>query len=313
MDDRVVMMVSAMYENGGNTTHRLFDGHPQLHVYPFESQLGTTAVSDYLSSFVPFRYRYPEFVMHGSPVDDYEAFYDEELKTLLRAPGRSKFASAGIEMDEAERKDAFVEFLEGWPRTRANLVRAFFASTFAAWRNLAVSGREIGYLGYSPVIALDADKLLADFADGHVIHVVRNPWSAYADTKKRPFPISLDRYAWTWNHCQHTSLVFRDRYPDRFHIVRYEDVVADTSGTLGRLAAELGLEWSETLTYPSFNGVRLERVFPWGTIVTPTPEVNVATARELSPQETREIAVRTRPMREALGYAESVDALTAAA
>jgi hypothetical protein len=312
MDDRVVMMVSAMYENGGNTTHRLFDGHPQLHVYPFESQLGTTAVSDYLSSFVPFRYRYPEFPMQGSAAGDYEAFYDEELKTLLRAPGRSKFAACGLEMDEAERKAAFERFMEGWPRTRANLVRAFFASTFEAWRNLASSGQEIAYLGYSPVIAFDADKLLADFADGHVIHVVRNPWSAYADTKKRPFPISLDRYAWTWNHCQHTSLVFRDRYPDRFHIVRYEDIVGDVRGTLGRLASDLGLDWSETLTYPSFNGARLERVFPWGTIVTPTPAANAATAAELSQAESREIGVRTRPMREALGYGDA-DSLAAAA
>jgi Sulfotransferase family len=312
MDDRVVMMVSAMYENGGNTTHRLFDGHPQLHVYPFESQLGTAAVSDYLSSFVPFRYRYPEFAMHGSAGDDYEAFYDEELKTLLRAPGRSKFSACGLEMDEADRSAGFARFMEGWPRTRANLVRAFFASTFDAWRNLSTSGRETAYLGYSPVIAFDSDKLLADFADGHVIHVVRNPWSAYADTKKRPFPISLDRYAWTWNHCQHTSLVFRDRYPDRFHIVRYEDIVGDTRGTLGRLASDLGLEWSETLTYPSFNGARLERVFPWGTIVTPTPAANAATADELTAAETREIAVRTRPMREALGYGD-VESLAAAA
>ena len=36
-----------MYENGGNTTHRLLDGHPQMFVYPFESQLGTRLVADH--------------------------------------------------------------------------------------------------------------------------------------------------------------------------------------------------------------------------------------------------------------------------
>ena len=28
-----IIMLSAMYENGGNTTHRMLDGHPNLFVY----------------------------------------------------------------------------------------------------------------------------------------------------------------------------------------------------------------------------------------------------------------------------------------
>ncbi len=38
--DFKLLMLGAMYENGGNTTHRFLDGHPQMFVYPFESQLG---------------------------------------------------------------------------------------------------------------------------------------------------------------------------------------------------------------------------------------------------------------------------------
>ena len=56
-----LIMISAMYENGGNTTHRLLDGHPELFAYPFESQVGTNQVNDYLTSYVPFKYRWPEF------------------------------------------------------------------------------------------------------------------------------------------------------------------------------------------------------------------------------------------------------------
>ena len=56
-----LLMLSAMYENGGNTTHRLLDGHPELAVYPFESQVGTTFVHDYLTSLYPIKYRWPEF------------------------------------------------------------------------------------------------------------------------------------------------------------------------------------------------------------------------------------------------------------
>jgi hypothetical protein len=43
-----LLMISAMYENGGNTTQRLLDGHPELFSYPFESQPGTRYVQDHL-------------------------------------------------------------------------------------------------------------------------------------------------------------------------------------------------------------------------------------------------------------------------
>ena len=95
-----VIMLSAMYENGGNTTHRLLDGHPNLFVYPFESQVGTGAANDFLTSYVPIRYRWPEFGSDVDPTTAYEMFWDEELKTLLRVPGRSKFKDCGLKMDE---------------------------------------------------------------------------------------------------------------------------------------------------------------------------------------------------------------------
>ena len=58
-----LLMLSAMYENGGNVTHRLLDGHPQMFVYPFESQLGTKFVVDHLSSMFPVKYRWPLFAL----------------------------------------------------------------------------------------------------------------------------------------------------------------------------------------------------------------------------------------------------------
>src|SRR5687767_3141093 len=116
------IMISAMYENGGNTTHRMLDGHPELHVYPFESQLGTSMVSDFLLSMVPYKYRWPEFPMDGTVENDYEMFFDEEMKTLLRVPGRSKFREANMQLKEEDRKRDFIAYMKDKPRTRANIV-----------------------------------------------------------------------------------------------------------------------------------------------------------------------------------------------
>src|ERR1043165_4539899 len=72
------LMITAMYENGGNTTHRFLDGHPQMYVYPFESQIGTSLVVDRLSSLFPVKYRWPVFALDATPEQDYRAIIDEE-------------------------------------------------------------------------------------------------------------------------------------------------------------------------------------------------------------------------------------------
>jgi len=295
-------MISAMYENGGNTTHRMLDGHPEMLAYPFESQVGTSVVNDYLTSYVPFRYRWPEFPMNGDVGNDYELFFDEEMKAFLRVPERSKFKNADLRIDETERKKLFIEAMQGRPRTRANLVHAFFKCTFDSWKNCNRTGLEKAYLGYNPVQVLDTEKILHDFPNGHVIHVVRNPYSGYSDTKKRPYPISLERYTWTWSYCQHLALTYAERYPQNFHIVRFEDIVGNTEATMRGLCANLGLSYSTTCLYPSWNGQKLEQVYPWGTIRIPTPAVNVATMNQLSDAEKSHIKSLSIVMQRQLGY-----------
>jgi len=297
-----LFMISAMYENGGNTTHRMLDGHPELFAYPFESQLGTSLVNDYLETFVPFKYRWPEFSLAGNAAQDYELIFDEEMKVRLRTPQRSKFKDADIQLDDVERKQRFVDHFQTRTRTRANIVDAFFRSTFDSWKNLERTGREKAYLGYSPVLVLDTEKILADFPDAHIIHVTRNPYSGYADTKKRPFPLGLERYTWTWNLCQHMALTYAERYSHNFHIVRFEDIIANPRSAMTRLCSRLGIGFSETCLYPSWNGRKLEEVYPWGTIRVPTTEVNTATMNQLTDDEKARIRSLSFVMQRLLGY-----------
>lgn len=297
-----LIMISAMYENGGNTTHRMLDGHPELFVYPFESQLGTSLSSHFIQTLVPFRYCWPEFPLEGNVAADYEMFFDEELKTLARVPSRSKFKDADFKLDEAERKKLFIELMQGKERTRAHLVEAFYVSTFQSWVNYNRTGNEKAYVGYSPVIGLDAEKIFADMPHAQVLHVIRNPYSGYADTKKRPFPLSLKKYIWTWNIMQHMALTYSNMYPQNFHILRFEDLVADPKLAMTGLSEKLGISFSENLLSPSWNGAKMETVYPWGTIRTPTTEANMATMNELSAAEKAEIRSTSIVMLKQLGY-----------
>jgi len=297
-----LLMISAMYENGGNTTQRLLDGHPELVSYPFESQPGTKYVQDHLSSLYPLKYRWPVFPLSGTPADDYEAIIDEECKVRIKTPGSSKFRDTAIALDDRERKAIFVRLMQDRPRTRGNLVEAFFRASAEAWKDRASSGRETVHVGYSPIIGVDADKIVADLEGAHVLNVVRNPWSAYGDTKKRAVPLSIAHYVTAWSVHQMHALAFRAKYPGRVHVVRYEDVVADPVATLSAVLAKVGVGSAPSLATPSWNGAALAQVHPWGTIRTPTPAANEATASELSAAETEEIRVRAEPFLQPFGY-----------
>ncbi len=305
-DDFRLLMMGAMYENGGNTTHRFLDGHPQLFVYPFESQVGTRLVVDHLSSMFPVKYRWPVFPLDGTPEGDYRSIIDEECKVRARTPHVSKFRHMPFEFSDDERAELYEKHVRETGRSRANNVAAFFRATFEAWKDHRTTGREEVYVGYSPIIVVDAPKILDDLPGAHVLHVVRNPWSAYADTKKRPVPLTLEHYMLGWTMNQHIAILTRDRHPDRMHIVRAEDVMADAVGALTPVLRAMGLEPAESLTRPSWNGEPLEEVYPWGTIRSATPEANMQTARELSREEREEIQARTHQYLDAFEYRDLI-------
>jgi len=284
-----LLMLGAMYENGGNTTHRFLDGHPQMYVYPFESQPGTRLVGDHLSSMFPVKYRWPVFALDAEPEADYKAIIDEECKVRAITPKVSKFRHMEFDFSDQERMRLYVDHVKRSGRSRANNMAAFFRSTFEAWKNYKRTGEETFYVGYSPIIVVDAEKILQDLPNAHFLHVVRNPWSAYADTKKRPVPLSLDHYMLGWTLNQYFALVYKEKYPERMHIVRTEDVMANPYETLGGLLEKLGLEKAESLKTPSWNGEALKEIYPWGTIRNATPEANLATANELTNQEKDQI------------------------
>lgn len=296
------LMIGAMYENGGNTTHRFLDGHPQMFVYPFESQPGTKYINDMLSSMFPLKYRWPVFPLDATPYQDYKAIIDEECKVRARTPHVSKFRHVPFDFNDDERCRIYIEYVQKSGRSAGNNIAAFFRATFDAWKDFHRTGREIVYVGYSPIITVDADKILNQIPGAHLLHVVRNPWSAFADTSKRPMPLSLENYLLGWTVNQYYALLFQSKYPDRVHIVRAEDVMRDSKAALTPVCERMGLEASDSLKEFTFNGQALKEVYPWGTIRTPTPEVNLATAQELNSSQIEEIRMRARPYLESFDY-----------
>lgn len=297
------IMISAMYENGGNTIQRHLDAHPELYVYPYESQPGTFKVADYLTSLFPQKYRWPEFGLEGEVSFDYEQIIDEEFKVRVNTPHVSKFQHVSdLGCTNVDRKKFFLKHMEGKTRTRGNLVEAFYRSTFDAWKTRTVTGKETTYVGYSPIIGVDTEKMVADFPDAKILHIVRNPYAAFAETKRRPVPYTLKRYVQTWNIVQLMMLNFQALYPDNVVIVRFEDMVANKKKFFTSLMKQLKLSFSDTLLYPSWNGKKLDNQYPWGTIEIPELDAHEKTTKEVTRAEYNEIKKQSAVINKALGY-----------
>ena len=307
------VMVSAGFEHGGNVTHRHLDGHPDLLVYPFESQLGNRNFNDFLASVERVQYRYPEFPEGLTPAELYEQMIDEEMKTFLRKRNGSKFKDANLDLIEADRLAAFQSLLgqsDFYPR--ATVIEAFFRATFMAWKNYYTTPRkDMAYVGYSPAIGIDADRIVRDFPNVRIMHIVRNAFSAYRDTKRRPFPQPLSKYLVTWNIYHSTVEMYARMLPNNVRIFRYEDLVADKEHFMRNVAAFIGVPFAPTMLYPSWNGVEIkDNIAPWGTVLKSTQQYNEDIIAELSEAEKAQIVHGTSALARHFGY-DKVDYLKA--
>ena len=296
-----LVMISAGFEHGGNVTHRHFDGHPELLVYPFESQLGNRNYNDFLASVERVQYRYPEFPEGMTATELYDQMIDEEMKTFLKKRNGSKFRDADLVMDEKDRIADFVRIAGEGQIPRRKVIEAFFRSSFSAWKNHhTLPHDDMTYVGYSPAIGIDADRMVRDFPNIRILHVVRNPFSAYRDTKRRPFPQPLSKYLITWNIYHSTVEMYAKMYPDNVRIIRYEDMVADKSAFMHKIADFIGVKFDKSMLYPSWNGKEIkDSIAPWGTVLHSTPEYNKSIIDELNADEKRQIAFATDGVGEA--------------
>jgi len=90
-----------------------------------------------------------------------------------------------------------------------------------------------------------ADRVFAEFPDARVIHMVRDPRDRYASVRKR-YGRNLARVgAATGRWLESTRAGYRNqrRYPDRYLMLRYEDLASDPETTMRRVCAFIGEEF----------------------------------------------------------------------
>ena len=274
-----LVLISAWNDSGGGFLHRLFDGHPECFVYPFELQLGTALLHDGFESWFRPKYRWPilpEDLGAASPEQLFELFLDDEVKGCLRGRAASKFREFDLELSMEAWRTQFAARLGAAPRTPERVIAAYVGGLFAAWRNRRGSGRERIYLAHCPTIVLDADRLLVDCPGARLIHVVRRPTSGFVDMRRRVPDMEVASYSRKWSLINMLGFYFAEKYPARMTTVRLDRLIEQQAAELGRLCAWLGLGYDAVLEGPTWNREPLAHLWPFGGV----PVVSAAHERE---------------------------------
>jgi hypothetical protein len=129
-----------------------------------------------------------------------------------------------------------------------------FLRVYADRRGKAIMGEK------TPAHLAYVDELLDWFPDGRIVHCMRDPRAIHVSELRRrqeravgfPYrqltqaPVLMERFVllevvWAWARAVHRHRTLVNRYPDRYRLVRFEDLVAAPQDTLDRLCGFLGV------------------------------------------------------------------------
>jgi len=299
-----LVLVSAWNDSGGGFVHRLFDGHPECFVWPFELQLGTGEVDDELADWFRAKYRWPRWPadLDAAPADAlFDRFLDDEVKGRLRDPATSKFRDFALDLGLDDWRARFRALVADAPRTPERVVAAYVRALFAAWRDRRASGRERLHVGHCPTIVVDVDRVLVECPGARIMHVVRRPTSGFADFRRRVPEMELASYCLKWSLVNALGFAFAAKYPARVTTVRLDRLIGDREAEMRRLATWLGLAWDPGLLAPSWNGRPLARLGPFGGVPVVSAQHERAAAACLSSAERAAIQEGTAAVRALCG------------
>jgi hypothetical protein len=268
--DQPLVLITQTGRSGGTLLVRLFDGHSQCHVVPYELQQIFRGMAKDLGN--------PEAAWQSLAADKQ---FKRSRPFLLR-PGlqRAIFEACVAKVDD--------------PGPR-NVMNCFFTSYFNGWldnANLRTAPKK-WVVGFEPrgTTKLGAHTRL--YPDGRVISLIRDPWGWYA-SRRRNRPKWQDRELAVETWCAHVSaaLTSQAEDPDRVRLVLFSDLLAQIEPTMRALADWLEIDFEPSLVVPSFNGMAVQARTNFGDVGTEISTVPLRRGDELSPEDTAYIEQR---------------------
>lgn len=260
--DQPLILISQAQRSGGSLLNQLFDGHPSVHGHPHELKPGGKP-SD----------QWPVIELNAGPKRWWRELVEAQADRMLRE-GYRKDARKHVQY-EGEIGDShpflfapsfqqrlfFALVEESPPRSPREVLDRYMTSYFNAWLDYqSLHGRPKRWVvAFRPRMGWGESRrrFLADYADGQLVSSVRDPKAWYASAARfAPGRFaSVDDALDLWRHGARELIAAAGEAPDRVHVVRFEDVVGQTEGTMRALCERLDIAFHPTLVEPTFNGI----------------------------------------------------------
>jgi hypothetical protein len=242
------IFIVGVSRSGTTLMRRILDKH---------SRIGIATENHYLGHLLSWEGTRHYFRRLGDLRDDanvraiVELIYSGELQRRSRLRELSPYWRWLT--DKVPRED-IEAYLLASDRTERGVFEAFLR-IYADRRGKAIMGEKTpAHLDYT-------ETLLEWFPDGRVIHCIRDPRAIFVSELRRrtehavgfPYrqlsylPATLERFvllqvAWAWARAVHRHRALSRRYPGRYRLVRFEDLVAAPEETLSGVCDFLGVE-----------------------------------------------------------------------
>jgi hypothetical protein len=256
--DQPLVLISQIQRSGGTFLSQLFDGHPECHAHPHELHIGPASQ----------KHVWPALDLTAPPDSWFDALQEESAVIAFR----TGFTKPGA--GTAEDVDAYPFLLppglqrtifnhvsaEDAPRTQRDVMDRYFTSYFNGWldnQNLYSEPKKI-VTGFVPGLAANPGQLerfFADYPDGHLISIVREPrsWYASAVRHKSTRWTTLEEGCDQWRLSTQAAIAAAERWPDRrTAVVTFEQLVREPDAVFSAITDRVGI--ANAAAVPTFNG-----------------------------------------------------------
>jgi hypothetical protein len=251
-----LVLISQVQRSGGTLVNSLLDGHPELHVHPYELHIGHPTKADW-------------------PALDLENGPDAWLE-LLSEPVLAKLFAAGY------RKKPDMEEIEGYPtlpftvvpslveslfrlrcadeppRSQREVIDHYLTAFFNSWiddQGLRDEPKR-WVAAFAPRTAWgdSRGRYFDDYPDGRIVALLRDPRAWYASASRFSGRYGeLDEAVELWRRGATEIAAAKREQPDKVLVITYEALVKEPERVMRALAEWLGIAWSERLLVPTFN------------------------------------------------------------
>jgi Sulfotransferase family len=256
--DQPLALICQAQRSGGTLLARLFDGHPQCHAHPHELLIG------FLKPHM-----WPDLGLDEEPEVWFAKLKEAYLSTLfkkgrrvipMKAPGEKSRGSYPFLLPPSFQRQLFLEEVERRApiSSERQILDCYMTSLFNAWLdNQNLRGPEKRWVvAFSPRRAWGEgrEKLFELYPDGRLISILRDPLSWYTSAQGRDPEAPPEALLELWKRSAQEMIEAKGRYADQVLIVRFDELVRDTEGTMRGLADFLEIDYDPVLTTPTFNG-----------------------------------------------------------